>query len=68
SSTTSTSSSSSSSSTTSSQTATSSSTQGGGIPEFPYQILAVTLFTFLLVGSYLLARWRGISDSKTLTL
>ncbi|MDV3277990.1 MAG: hypothetical protein LYZ69_05925 [Nitrososphaerales archaeon] len=48
----------SSSSTSSTQTTTSSSTQsgGGGIPEFPFQILTVTFFTFVLVASYLLAR------------
>ncbi|MDV3278313.1 MAG: beta-lactamase family protein [Nitrososphaerales archaeon] len=43
---------------TSSSTTTSSPTQGGGegIPEFPFQVAATTLFTLLLLASYLLAR------------
>ena len=40
----------------SASTASTTSSSGGGIPEFPYQLLAVTVFTFLLVVSYLTIR------------
>ena len=32
---------------------------GGGIPEFPYQMLAVTIFAVVIVASYLLVRNNG---------
>jgi len=44
--------------TSSSSSSTTTSTGGGGIPEFPLQLLAVAVFTFLLVTSYLFARHR----------
>ena len=37
---------------------TTSSTSGGGVPEFPYQLATATVFTVLLVASYLLVRRR----------
>jgi len=49
---------SSSSSTSSSSTTTASVSSGGGIPEFPYQLAAVSLFTVLVVASYLVVRDR----------
>jgi plastocyanin len=36
--------------------ASSTSSGGGGIPEFPYQITAATVFSVLVLASYLLAR------------
>lgn len=53
--------------TTPSQTSTSASSSatstssGGGIPEFPFQLLAVSVFTALVVASYVLARRRQVS-------
>ena len=41
-----------------SSTSTSSTTGGGGVPEFPYQFAVATVFTLLLVASYLLVRRR----------
>ena len=43
----------------SSYSMTSTSIDEGGIPEFPYQILATTILAFLVVGSYLLVRRHG---------
>lgn len=37
-------------------------TGGGGIPEFPYQILTVTVFTVLVIASYLVFRRRTSHD------
>jgi sugar lactone lactonase YvrE len=51
--------------TTASSTSTTTSTTspaGGGIPEFPYQFLAVAVFTFLILASYLLVRHHGLYD------
>ena len=45
----------------SSSNTTPTSTGSGGIPEFPYQLAAATIFTALLVASYLLVRHRRIS-------
>lgn len=45
-------------STTSSTSATNTSTSVGGIPEFPYQLVALSVFTVLIVASYLLVRFR----------
>ncbi|MDV3294047.1 MAG: glycoside hydrolase family 99-like domain-containing protein [Nitrososphaerales archaeon] len=45
--------------TVSSATSTTTATGGGGIPEFPYQLLAAAAFTVLLVFSYLVVRVRG---------
>ncbi|GEM_PF-6669610 len=39
---------------------TSSATEGGGVPEFPFQFLAVTAFVALIIASYLLIRRRQI--------
>jgi hypothetical protein len=47
---------SSSSSTTTTVSSSTSSSSGGGIPEFPYQVLAVTVFTLLVLASYLAVR------------
>jgi len=48
-----------SSSSSSSSSASSSSGGGGGVPEYPYQFAVATIFTLLLVASYLLARRRA---------
>jgi len=40
-------------------TTTSSVSSGGGIPEFPYQLLTIAAFTVLLVASYLMNRRRN---------
>ena len=40
-------------------TPSSSSTASGGIPEFPFQLAAVTAFTLLTLGAYALTRRRG---------
>ena len=40
-------------------TQSSSSTASGGIPEFPFQLAAVTAFTLLTLGAYALTRRRG---------
>jgi hypothetical protein len=42
--------------TTSGTTSTPSSSSGGGVPEYPYTVPAVILFTLFVVGSYLLLR------------
>lgn len=39
---------------------TSTSASGGGIPEFPYQALTVTILVILVVASYLLVRQRSV--------
>lgn len=62
---TSTTSTSTSTSTTSTSRTTTSSASGGGIPEFPFQIVATTFFTVLLVTSFLLARHRWPSVRHT---
>ncbi len=51
---------------TNTQTTTTSATQsgGGGIPEFPFQILTVALFAFLLVTAYLLASRHAIPGGR----
>ena len=55
-----------SSSTTSSSTTTSaSSTSSGSVPEFPFQVLAVMLFSALVAGSYLLVRKHKGTPSLT---
>lgn len=43
-------------STTSAASSTSTTTPGSGVPEFPFQLIAVTMFTSLLVVSYVLIR------------
>jgi YVTN family beta-propeller protein len=48
----------------STSTASSSSSAGGGIPEFPYQFVALTAFTVLLAVSYLLARGRPLPTRR----
>jgi len=45
-------------STTSQSSTTSTTGGGGGVPEFPYQLLAATVFTLLIAASYLLVRRR----------
>jgi sugar lactone lactonase YvrE len=45
-------------SSTSTSTSSSSTGGGGGVPEFPYQLAAASIFTVLLVASYLVVRGR----------
>ncbi len=44
---------------TTSSTSSSSSTGGGGIPEFPYQLIAAAIFTVVILASYLVIRRNG---------
>jgi hypothetical protein len=39
--------------------ASTASSGGGGIPEFPYQLIATTLFTALVLASYFVVRRNG---------
>lgn len=39
-------------------------TGGGGIPEFPFQIMAVTIFTLILFASYLVARRHATVEGR----
>jgi sugar lactone lactonase YvrE len=48
-------------STTSSSVQSTTSNTGGGIPEFPYQVLAVLTVTVLVAASYILMRRRSLS-------
>jgi len=43
----------------SSSSSTTASGGGGGVPEYPYQLASATIFTLLLVASYLLVRHRS---------
>jgi hypothetical protein len=52
------------SSTSLSSSSTSSSGGGSGIPEFPFQLAAATVFTVLLTASYLFFRHRPQFGSK----
>jgi sugar lactone lactonase YvrE len=47
-------------------TTTSGTSGGGGVPEYPYQLAAATIFTLLVVGSYLLVRRRSAPRGRVI--
>jgi hypothetical protein len=51
-------------STTPMQTSATTSSAGGGIPEFPFQLVMVSLFTVVIAVAYLVARSRATLRAK----